>query len=165
MKKITRDLKKHYRHVERAIKDFNIDFSNENWYNGWHQHLDIKGLSDISVKHRKIHLSYYLKLLDKIELLTKDSTKEFQTWIFIDGEWGGYDAIFIHTQNPHSDFPMNFNDGEYNVELPEFLNGLFDSSKYRIGRLNQEYIDDDTNEIKYNQSFIIQKVGLGIMIK
>jgi len=163
LKKITRDLKKHYRGIERDIRNFNIDLSSENWYNGWHHHLDFNGFSDISYKHRKIHMSYYLKLLNKIEILTKDCTKEFQTWIFIDGEWGGYDAIFIHTQNPHSDFPMIINDIEFSGELPNFLTGLFDITKYAIVRFNHEYLDDDTNETKHKKSYIIQKIGLGII--
>ncbi len=85
MKKKTRDLKKQYRYIERQLKEFELDLSDNSWYNLWHTHLDWNGITNVSLKHRKNHILYYIRILDKIEKLTSDNKRDFQTWILIDG--------------------------------------------------------------------------------
>jgi hypothetical protein len=164
MKKLTRDLKKHYRDVKRKVREFEINLSDDSWYNVAHWHLDMPGFSDINTKHRKNHFMYYKKLLDTIEIQTRGSSRNFQTYIFIDGEWGGYDAIFFHTKNPHSDFPMVFENIQFDIVIPAFINEIFDDTMYRVGKIDVDYIDEDTNEHKSKTDYIIQKNGLGHII-
>lgn len=150
MKKKARELKKHYRNVERAVRIFDLDLSDESWYSLWHTHLDRDGLTSISLKHRKIHIQYYLEILEKIERLTIGSKKKFQTWIMLGNE-GFYDAIYFHTQNPQTDFPYKLDNIKWDVEIPSMFVNLLDLSKFCVGRIEHED----------GYSYIIQKKGLG----
>lgn len=153
MKKKTRDLKKHYRNVESELRNFHIEFSEESWYRMWHTHLDWGGVSSLSNKHRKLHILYYFKILEKIDLQTKGIKRDFQTWIYLDGYDGTCDAIYFHTENPEGDFPYWLDNVEWNVEIPSILLNLLDLSEFNIGIIRN--VKDNTH------SYIIQKKGLG----
>ncbi|QAA33943.1 hypothetical protein [Clostridium manihotivorum] len=156
MKKETRDLKKHYRHIEKTVRNFIIDLSEESWYGMWHAHLDWDGITSISDKHRKIHILNYIRIFDKIDEQTKESDRKFQTWIYLDGSNGYNDAIYFHTENPEIYFPYCLENVEWNKEIPKILIGLLNFSDYRIGVLK------GSNENAH--SYIIQKKGLGLDI-
>lgn len=156
MKKKTRDLKKHYRNVERELRSLDIELSEESWYRMWHTHLDWGGVSSVSNKHRKIHILYYLKILEKIDLQTKGSKRDFQTWIYLDGHDGTCDAIYYHTENPKGDFPYWVDNVEWNIEIPQILLEILEFSKFNIGVMRS--VKENMN------SYIIQKKGLGLKI-
>jgi hypothetical protein len=138
MKKRTRDLKKHYRNIERELREFNIDMSEESWYQMWHTHLDWEGITTKSKKHRKIHILYYLKFLDKIDMQAKENKRNLQTWIYLSGDNGAYDAIYLHTQNPYSEFPIKFKNIDWDIEIPLIFTDLVDLSRFKIGKLKGE---------------------------
>jgi hypothetical protein len=72
--------------------------------------------------------------------------------VFLDSKEGCYDAIYIHTENPHSEFPRIFNNLKIINALPNALVGLVDSSDYDIYGLLSLY------------SYIIQKKGVGLTV-
>lgn len=151
MKKKARDFKKHYRDIQRRIRNFDIDLSEESWYNLLHTHLDWEGITNFSLKHRKIHIQYYIEILNKIERITTGSKRRFQTWILLYGNEGFYDSIYFHTENPYTDFPYKLDNINWNAEMPEMLSNVLDLSRFSIGRLEHED----------GYSYIIQKKGLG----
>lgn len=157
MKKKTRDLKKHYREVESTLRNFDIDLSKESWYSMWHTHLDWNGVTSLSSKHRKIHFLYYLKIFKKIELQTKDTKRDFQTWIYIDGHDGAYDAIYFHTENPQGNFPYYLDNIKWNIEIPSMLLDVVDLQELNVGVIKSEK--------ENSRSYIIQKKALGINIE
>ncbi|MPM13549.1 hypothetical protein SDC9_59906 [bioreactor metagenome] len=156
MKKKTRDLKKHYRGVEYQVKNFEVDLSEDSWCRMWHEHLDWYGVTLVSYKHRKIHIMYYLKIIEKIELETKGSKRDFQTWIYLDKNDGTNDAIYFHTDNPEGNFPFVLDNVQWNIEVPTMLMELLDLSKFNVGIIR----DEKGNVLSY----IIQKKGLGLEI-
>lgn len=156
MKKITRDLKKHYRGVERNLRNFNVDLSEEAWYRMWHTHLDWHGITSDSDKHRKLHILYYLKIFDKIGKQTRDNARDFQTWLYLDGEDGVNDALYFHTENPKGDFPYWLDNIEWNIEIPPILIGLLNLSMFNIGVLKSKK--------ETTHSYIIQQKGLGLKV-
>lgn len=156
MKKNTRDMKKHYRNVEWQVRNFDIDLSEDSWHRLWHTHLDWSGITSVSYKHRKIHVMYYLKILDKIEFETKEVERDFQTWIYLDRYDGSNDAVYFHTDNPEGDFPLVFDKIEWNTEIPSMLLDLLDLSGFNVGRIR--------NERDIVRAYIIQKKGLGLDI-
>lgn len=156
MKKKTRDLKKHYRVVERDLREFEVDLSNESWYDLWHTHLDNDGLTNLSQKHRKIHILYYIKILEKIENLTSNNKREFQTWILFDGNEGYNDAIYFHSKNPHTDFPIKFDKVIWCDKVPPVLETIINLAIFNVGKFK---IDEESA-----YSYIIQKKGLGLSV-
>ncbi|GGH27607.1 hypothetical protein [Paenibacillus segetis] len=83
---------------------------------------------------RRSHIKWYIRFLDKIEILTKDTSRPFQTWIILDSGFGSADAIYFHTENPHSEFPIKFDDFNWSTQENELLKGLIDLNKYDLGR-------------------------------
>ncbi|SHJ97218.1 hypothetical protein SAMN02745163_02960 [Clostridium cavendishii DSM 21758] len=156
MKKITRDLKKHYRGVEKNLRDFNIDLSEKSWYRMWHIHLDWYGITSVSHKDRKKHILYYLKIFDKISKQANETERDFQTWLYLDGHDGADDALYFHTENPKFDFPYYLDNIEWVIEVPSILIGLIDLATFNIGVLN-----DNEGNLPF---YIIQKKGLGLKI-
>lgn len=155
MSKKNRILKKHYRNIERELREFDLDLSEDSWYNLWHMHLDWDGITAHSQKQRKEHILYYMKFLDKIENLTKDSKVLYQTWIFVSGHQGIYDAIYFHTQNPHTEFPYELEDIEWEADIPKLLRETLNLSKFMVGKIKGENED----------FYYIQKAGVGQEIK
>ncbi|GAA0085293.1 hypothetical protein UT300007_17320 [Clostridium sp. CTA-7] len=156
MKNKSRVLKQHYRNVEREVRDFRIDISENSWYKLWHTHLDWNGITSSSSKHRKNHILYYFKIFDKIEEQTKGVKREFQTWIFLDKNDGIDDAIYFNTKSPNEEFPYNLDNIEWNIEIPQILKGLLDLSKFTIG-----VVKDEKGEVA---CYIIQKKELGLTV-
>ncbi|MDU7476853.1 MAG: hypothetical protein E7L01_26445 [Paenibacillus macerans] len=150
-----RGLRRRYKLIGRKLDDFVLYLDDDSWYSFFHIHLDWKGITDYSAKNRRSHIKWYLHFLDKIEILTKDKSKLFQTWIILDSGFGSADAIYFHTENPHSEFPIKFNDFEWDAQENELLKGLIDWDKYDLGRCyyKNEYY-----------SYCIQKKGLGISL-
>lgn len=99
---------------------------------------------------------YYLKILEKIEVETKDSKRDFQAWIYLDKNDGTNDAIYFHTDNPKGDFPYWLDNIKWNVEVPAMLRELLDLSKFNVGE-----IKDEKDNVR---SYIIQKKVLGLEI-
>lgn len=154
MKKI-RGIRRHYRKIEKLISDLDFHFNEESWYNHWHIHLDWKGITDESIKHRRSHIKKYLEILQKIADQTRGSSVDFQCWISIDPGLGECDAIYIQTNNPHSEFPIKATNIEWNIDVPELMKGIVNINEYEIGRS------------KYENSYYyyIQKTGIGIPLK
>ncbi|AKG36180.1 hypothetical protein [Paenibacillus durus] len=105
MKK-TRGLKKHYRRIRKNLINIPLHLDDkESWYNMWHVHVEGKGISNISLKHRRSHIKELLNFLDGVEDHSRNSKLPFQTWIHIDAESGTCDSLYIHTPNPHTEYP------------------------------------------------------------
>ncbi len=149
MNKRTRDYKQQDRRAAQTVKYFQVDLGQDNWYDYWHKHLDMRGYTVNQPGRRKKYMAYYLQLLDKVEV--QASCKPFQAWIHV-GEEGRDDALFLHTQNPDADFPYKSDGVAWDAKLPDWLQGMIDPQLYRYGKMNH-----------YDFSFI-QKKGLGIPI-
>lgn len=154
MKKF-RGIRRHYLKIDKLISNQKFHFDDESWYNHWHIHLDWKGITDESVKHRRSHIKKYLKILEHIDHQSRGYGIIFQSWIYIDPGFGSCDAIYMQTKNPYSEYPTKILDIEWDIEIPELLKGLIITEEYVIGRT------------KYNNSFYyyLYKIGVGRPLK
>jgi hypothetical protein len=151
-----RGLRRRCRQIQRNLDDFGLYLDDDSWYNIYHLHLDWKGITDYSVRNRRSYIKWYLLFLDKIEALTEGDSKPFQAWILLDSGFGSADAVYFHTENPHSQFPLKFDDFEWDIQPNDLLRGLIDLDKYDLGRC------------QYNgrfYSYCLQKKGLGISLR
>lgn len=154
MKKI-RGVSRHYRKIEKRISTQHFHFDEESWYNHWHIHLDWKGITVASGKHRRSHIKKYLEIIDAIDQQARGTGIDFQTWICIDPELGSSDAIYIHTKNPYSEYPIQPSNMEWSNQIPELLQGLISTNEYVIGRT------------RHNDEFCyyLYKIGVGRPLK
>ncbi len=52
----------------------------------------------------------------------------------------GQDAVYVHTPNPHTEFPYGFEDVAWGVEAPPLFDGVFDPALFDLGR--SKYADN-----------------------
>lgn len=154
-----RGLRKHYKRIRRNLLNIPLHLDEEeSWYNMWHVHTEGRGISNLSLKHRRSHINELLKLMNIIEEHSINSKLPFQTWIHIDSESGTCDALFIHTPNPHTEYPyLLTNNYTEELQLSVLLLGLVDEKSYKVMKL----------ETIYGQNYIIVKrdVGESLCIK
>jgi hypothetical protein len=88
----------------KAIRNRLNKYCNSNWYNLSHIHMSLLGIKDRDIE-----------LIIKIEKYVREKLairlSEFQTWIMIDVKNSDYDCIYVHSVNPYSDYPYEFEKG------------------------------------------------------
>jgi len=93
--------------------------SPEDWFHGWHQHLDWDGIGDLSPRLRRIFLEGHARLFRHFALQSHRLGKPYQLWIVLFANDAAQDAVYLHTPNPHSVFPAEFTDVQWG--LPELV--------------------------------------------
>lgn len=86
-----------------------LDFSGgkNSWFDFWHTHIDWNGDGNKSWDLRKEFLDKLLTEFENVKSELKKYPNEYQTWILIDENNSGEDAVYIHTKNPNSEnFPL-----------------------------------------------------------
>ncbi|WP_240421193.1 hypothetical protein [Paenibacillus periandrae] len=96
-------------------------------------------------------------ILNKIKTLELNNFKAFQTWIFVDLEYPTCDALFLHTENPNTEFPNKPEKIEWVEEIPDLLKEIIDLNKYDFGR----FVDEDGKE----RSYLIAMKELGTPLR
>ncbi|MCD1260240.1 hypothetical protein B5M42_015620 [Paenibacillus athensensis] len=134
MKKF-RGIRRYYRSLDNRIahQKFHFDQDGSSWYNHWHIHLDWEGITETSVKHRRSHFKKYIDLLKKVDEQSRNSNVDFQCWIFLDANSGSCDAIYLHTKNPHSEFPLRTTGIQWGVMPPALIQDVIDAAEYEVG--------------------------------
>lgn len=89
------------------------------WFHYWHQHLDWDGLGDSSPRLRRIFLEGHARLFWYLASQAHCLGKPYQIWICLSVADAGQDAVYLHTANPHSEFPALFPDVRWG--LPELV--------------------------------------------
>lgn len=122
-------------HKEAATGHLRLDFGKDSWFDLWHTHLDFLGHGNKSIKirteHIKAHIALYESLLKRLETFEK----HFQSWIEIDEQDAGLDAVYIHSPNPNEDnFPLEIANVSWMVEIPYYFKNLIDPKKFDVGQ-------------------------------
>jgi hypothetical protein len=149
-----RGKRRYFRNLWRAVTTahFDLDFGNEGWFDLWHTHLDFFSVGNISLKvrreHIKAHLALYKNFLEKLDTLEKP----YQSWIKLDGEDAGLEAVYIHTPNPNEDnFPFKIENLNWDCTNPKTFKDLINLEEFNVGH----YIWESKG------SFIIQSKNKG----
>lgn len=154
MKKF-RGKRRYFRDLSRtvAFEHNDLDFGNEGWFDLWHTHLDFFGVGNNSAKirreHIKAHLVVYENLLDRLD----SPDKLYQSWIELDDEDAGKDAVYIHTPNPNeNNFPLKIENLNWDCNIPKYFKDLVNLKEFNVGHYKWEC----------NSSYIIQSKNKGI---
>jgi hypothetical protein len=82
----------------------------DNWFNFWKLHFDHKKLGNSSFKSRRLHLDKLFRHFELIRQESKYFQNGFQVWAFITENNSYDDCLFLHTPNPHGEFPHKYSD-------------------------------------------------------
>lgn len=123
----------YWRKVWRRARTLRVDVSGEAWCNHWHQHFDRDGLGSRSrLEHRK-HIRPLMRAFSRVRHELAHQGKPHQVYVCIHPMDPGSDAIYVHTPNPHSEFPSHFDDLKFISMLPPLLMGLVSLAHYQVG--------------------------------
>ncbi|USK35855.1 hypothetical protein LIT25_11455 [Bacillus sp. F19] len=131
-----RGKKRYFRELEiRASGDqYNLDFSNDGWFDLWHTHLDFFGVGNIRPKYRREHINAHLALYNDLLKKLDSFEKPYQSWIELNEKDAAVDAVYIHTPNPNeNNFPLEITDLILNSSIPDYLNGLINQEEFNVG--------------------------------
>ncbi|WP_339147156.1 MULTISPECIES: hypothetical protein [unclassified Sutcliffiella] len=141
MKKF-RGKKRYFNNIWKQVNSVQLDLNNESWFDFYHIHLDWYGVGNESVKIRREHIKAYLALYERLLNQLKECEGPYQTWISLDGEDSGQDAVFVHTPNPNDDnFPHKIDKLNWSCDIPITFSDLIDKEKFNIGHYDSSFGD------------------------
>lgn len=159
-----RGLKRYYRNLHKqdvssywceALSD------NEAWFNFAHEHFDWPGYGNKSWKEHKEHLNVLFKHFSIIENWLKSIERPIQMFAVIHTDDSEQDALYLHTPNPHTDYPINFlkngciiGVNSHNVPMSDYLHDL-EKQGYTV-LTSPEKTNND-----YLGSYVVFKNGVG----
>lgn len=117
----------------RDARQFAVDLPDRQWCNYWHKHFDWHSRGSRSrFEHRK-HIRPLMRAFARAQQELSQEALASQVFVQIHPQDPGSDALYIHTPNPHSEFPEPFDRCRFASVLPPLLMGLVSKERYRIG--------------------------------
>jgi hypothetical protein len=101
-----RGRRRHFRRVMQQAAAFSLHTSPDNWWSYWHQHVDWAGRGNLGARHRHHYLLALALIFKRIASASHRIATPFQLFILLDGDDAGQDAVYLHSPNPNSDFPL-----------------------------------------------------------
>lgn len=159
-----RGLKRYYRKLNKLnVCDDWLDALSEDdtWFNLAHEHFDWSGYGNISWKEHREHLNVLFDNFSTIEQRMKGINRPIQLFAVIHVNDSEQDALYFHTPNPYSDYPIDaLNEGctigveNMNMPVYGFLKEL-ENRGYTVLTSPK-----DTNSW-WMGSYIVYKEGVG----
>ena len=159
-----RGLKKYYRKLHK--QDVNRYWcealsDNEAWFNLAHEHFDWSGYGNRSWRENIEHVDMLFKHFSIMENRLKGIERPIQMFAVLHINDSEQDALYLHTPNPHTDYPINFVKNGctvgincHDIPITDYLKDL-EKQGYTVLTSPRE-----TNN-NYLGSFVIFKNGVG----
>jgi hypothetical protein len=107
--------------VPLQLEDFKLDTSEDAYYNLWHTHVDWHGEGNNNSNKRDEFLSVLFAMFSSALSQRDWLKKPCNIWLLIDISNSANDSLYIHTPNPHTEFPYSFEEVQWNVETPKLI--------------------------------------------
>jgi hypothetical protein len=85
------------------------------WYYE-HQHLDLLGRGNLSWRFRRQTLSAHITLLKNWAAQLRGHPGDFQLWLRVAVPDAWSDSVYVHSPNPHGEFPADFSGVVWSTE-------------------------------------------------
>ncbi len=102
------------------------------WFNQWHKHVDWDGEGNSDPAMRQACANALITCFGRV-LEQVSADVELQVWMRFESD-SGQDALYLHSPNPHTEYPYQFEDVEWGVDAPEFLKAGLEGESVEIGR-------------------------------
>ena len=142
--------RRYYRQLVSEAEAFVLGFSDADWYNYWHTHPDWDGRGNLGPGHREKHIQATMEIFRRVLDQATVSGRQYQSWACIDINDTSQYAVYVHTPNPHSEFPFHFDGAIWDVDPPTFLAKYFDETRFELGNFPDH---PDTLYIREKVSF------------
>lgn len=127
--------KRHFRKVMREAREFTPDTSPDDWYHHWHYHADWDGNGNRGwERYRSKYFAALCIVYTKLAANINRIGCPCQLFIFLDGSDAEQDAVYFHTPNPHSEFPMAISNTRWGIpEIESRIGELLPGIRLRAG--------------------------------
>jgi hypothetical protein len=113
------------------------------WLDLWHTHVDWTAHGNRSAAARHESLAALFAAWEEVDAWAVGLTRPWQSWLVIDAEDSGQDAVYLHTPNPNRDnFPYAFDRVDWDMTAPTWL-APFLTAGLQLG------LSDNTGAILY----------------
>lgn len=137
MNNVKVELKNPLPEIQKLIDTYQLD---EGWYDLWHKHFDWEAWAYTIKRHKEL-INHMLILYNRICQQAKNLGKPWQSWVYIEPENSSQDSIYLHTPNPNkNNFPLDYSQVTWNVQVPNLLNDIPDKDKYLIGEMRYKNV-------------------------
>lgn len=123
----------YWRRIWRKARTVQIGLEEKGWCDLWHMHLDWDGRGNISRTEHRRHLKPLITAFSRAQHELRTGSVPYQIFLSIHPKDAGSDALYVHTPNPQSEFPMSFDHCRFLDCVPPLLMGLVPQGRYRIG--------------------------------
>lgn len=139
-----RGKKRYYRRLLQKAENFSLELEGDDWFEFWHKHVDMAGISNNGKKHREFHIEALAKMFMQITKQAGSLNVPYQAWLAVHRMRGHLDGVFLHTPNPSKDIPpFKLKDIEWGYsQIEEYLEGYFPNIPIRAGKLYWEPVED-----------------------
>jgi hypothetical protein len=128
-----RGKKRYFRELWKQTDVNASDIQLTEWFDFW-------GIGNDRLKFRKEHIKAHMALYNNFLKELETCNRSYQSWVLINMNDAGQDAVFIHTPNANSDnYPYKNHNIDWNCSIPNFFKELIDIKSYNVGFLNDEY--------------------------
>jgi hypothetical protein len=101
------------------------------WWNYHHEHLDWLGRGNIRWVYRCHTIRAHLLLMHRMVEQLTGFEGAFQTFLTVQVPDSANDAVYLHSPNPHSAFPIDFSGTHWDTgSAPESLRALGPSNMF-----------------------------------
>jgi hypothetical protein len=115
-RKKPRGNRRYYRALEREALTFAPDVAG--WFNLSHWHTDWRGRGNRSWRGRQAHLTALFTRFERLLQALSQRPEPAQCWLLIDANDSANDALYLHTPNPHSAYPVEVRDVDWDAPVP-----------------------------------------------
>ncbi|MDF2629689.1 MAG: hypothetical protein K0R39_3520 [Symbiobacteriaceae bacterium] len=135
-RKKRRGLKRYFRKVIARAEAASLDLDETSWFDYMHEHPDWYGYGNLGCRMRVRHLEALAIVFRRYAEHLKTWSKPYQLWIYLDARDAAYDAVYVHSPNPHGDdFPWVPDDTVWGIaEVSRHFEKLLPGYRLRAGR-------------------------------
>jgi len=124
---------KYWRILWRKARRLAINLPDKKWCDYWHMHFDWDSRGKRSCFEHRKHIRPLMFALAKTKGELARQPTPYQVFACIYPSDPGSDALYVHTPNPQTEFPAQFENCLFTDVCPPLLMGLVDLERYKIG--------------------------------
>ena len=125
--------RKYWRNIWNGARRILIDMPGMKWCDYWHIHFDWESRGKHSRHEHRRHIRPLMHAFARAQGELRRQSTPYQIFVCIHPSDPGSDALYIHTPNPQTEFPVKFNDCRFSNSIPPLLMGLVNAGRYEIG--------------------------------
>jgi len=126
------DERKYWKAIWRKARRMAINLPDKKWCDYWHTHFDFESSGMRSRCEHRRHIRPLMRAFARVQCELASQSMPYQVYACIFPSDSGSDALYVHTPNPQTEFPVAFDESRFAGKVPPLLMGLVNLDSYNI---------------------------------